>query len=117
MNDNTVKGLIGGIIIGAIGVTVGTIGTGWAVAKGTAEQMAQDASNTAVVEAFAKICLAQYGASPELDAHNEQMKKLEVYKQREYITRRKFSVMPGSKDAFRETADECNELITAKYLK
>ena len=53
MNDNTVKGLVGGIIIGALGVTAGTIGTGWAVAKGTAEQMAQDASNTAVVEAFA----------------------------------------------------------------
>ena len=45
------------------------------------------------------------------------MKKLEVYKQREYITRRKFAVMPGSTDAYRETADECNELITAKFLK
>ena len=117
MNDNTVKGLVGGIIIGALGATGLTIGTGWAIPEGTAAKMATETANDAVVEEFAKICLAQYEASPEIDAHTEQLKKFEVYQQRDYITKRRFSVMPGSRDVYRETADRCNELITEKYLK
>ncbi|NND48860.1 MAG: hypothetical protein HKN60_01265 [Rhizobiales bacterium] len=117
MNDNIVKGLVGGIIVGALGVTIVTMGTGWAVPKGTAEQMAKDEANKAVVEEFAKICLAQYEASPDIESHNARLKESEVYQQRDYIAKRKFSVMPGSTNVFRETTDRCNELITEKYLK
>ena len=50
MNDNTVKGLVGGIIIGALGATGLTIGTGWAIPEGPAAKMATETANDAVVD-------------------------------------------------------------------
>jgi hypothetical protein len=115
MNDNTLKGLIGGIIVGAIAATGLTIGTGFSVVKGEAEQMAVDASNKALVEAFADICLARYQEAPDRATHAEALQKLEVYKQREYIDNRRWSVMQGSQSPYRDTADRCQEKIAATF--
>jgi len=115
MNENTLKGLVGGIVLGALAATGLTIGTGWAVVKGTADARAVDASNAALVEGYADICAARYEAEPNRAQHEEALKKLEVYKQRDYVRQYGWSVMLGQSNPFRDTTDRCVEKITAEF--
>jgi hypothetical protein len=112
MNENTLKGLVGGIVLGALAATGLTIGTGWAVVKGTAEAQAVDASNDALVEAYSDICVARYQAEPNRAQHDEALAKLEVYKQRDYVRQYGWSIMPGQSDPFRDSTDRCVEKLT-----
>jgi hypothetical protein len=115
MNENTLKGLVGGVVIGAIAATGLTIGTGFSVVKGQAEQMATDAANTAVVEAYSDICFARYQELPDKAVHAAALQKLEVYKQRDYITSQGWSIMPGQSSSYRDTADRCQDKIEETY--
>jgi len=115
MNDSTLRGLFYGAVIGAIAATWFTIGNGSWVTPSTLEQMITDATNQALTDAYADICYAAYQALPDRAQHDEQLQKFPVYQQREYISYRGWSVMPGSTRPFRDTSDECQERIAEHF--
>ncbi len=115
MNDNLVRGLVYGLIIGGLTATWFTIGNGSWVPPTALERMKTEASNNALNQAFAEICFTRYMAEPDRAYHQGRMKSVIVYQQREYIKKRGWSVMPGLDRTYRETADMCQEMIEETF--
>ncbi len=107
MNDRTLKGLVGGIVIGIIVTTVLTIGTGFSIPQGEADRQSKEATKIALVNAFADICFENYKLDEDREIHLAALKKLEVYQQRNYILSRGWSKMLGQEIPYRDTSDEC----------
>jgi len=113
MNENTLKGLVGGIVIGAIAAAGLIMGTGVAVMNDQAEAMATTKMQDALMDEFAKICVANYEALPDKAAHDAKLKALDLYDQRKYVETHKWAIMPGSTAPYRNTVDLCGDRISA----
>ncbi len=96
-------GAVGGAIaISIIGFSVG----GW-VKGGTAEKMARDSADAAVVNSLAPICVAQFLQDPDKDERLVDMEKLELWRRAEYVKKQGWATMPGADQSSYSVAEEC----------
>lgn len=105
------------IILGAVGgafalALVGFAWGGW-VTSATAEKMAKDQSNLAVVKALAPICAENFQQQPDAVANLTALKATSSYKQTAFIEEGGWDVMVGSEKGFSGTAKACAELLNA----
>ena len=89
-----------------IGFTLG----GW-VTGGTAQDMAEESAEKAVVDRLAAICIAQFKQDPEKDKKLEKLEKTDSWERSGYVEKQGWATMPGEKEPDREVAEECAKLL------
>ena len=94
------------VLTSIIGFTLG----GW-VTGGTAQNMAEESAEKAVVDRLAAICIVQFKQDPEKDKKLEELKKTDSWERRDYVKKQGWATMPGEKEADSEVAEECAKLL------
>ena len=103
--------LLQGAVLGAIGVTV--IGFGWAgwTLASTAEKLAAERATTAIVTAYAPVCVERYLANAT-DQQRTKFKEQSSWSRDAIIEKAGFATPPGSTSPNRDVADACAEALT-----
>jgi hypothetical protein len=83
---------------------------GW-VRGGTAQRMAEEMSEKAVVDRLAPICVEQFNQDPDKDKKLKELKELSSYDRDEYVEKQGWATMLGEKEPDNKVADECARRI------
>jgi hypothetical protein len=89
-----------------IGFTLG----GW-VTGGTAQDMAEESAEEAVVSRLAAICIAQYKQDPEKDKKLNELEKMDSWERSSYVEKQDWATMPGRKEPNIAVAEKCAKLL------
>ncbi len=100
-------GAIGGAIVLAI---VGFAWGGW-VTGGSAQQMAEELAQNAVVARLAPICVEQFNQDSEKDQKLKKLKEISPWVRNDYVAKQGWATMPGEKDADSKVAGKCAESL------
>ena len=102
-----VWGAIGGAILTIIiGFSLG----GW-VLGGTAQSMAEETAEDAVVDRLVPICVAQFKQDPEKNKKLKELKEKSSWERDKYVEEQGWATMPYEKEPDSKVADKCNEQI------
>ncbi len=96
----------GGIVLAIIGFAWG----GW-VTGSTAQEMAEEFAQKAVVARLAPICVEQYNQDSEKDQKLKELKEEDSWKRDDYVEKQGWATMPGEKEADSKVAKKCAELL------
>ncbi len=103
-----------GAVGGAIVLAIIGFSAGWVVTSGTAQEMAEQQKDKAVIAALTPICVAQFKSQTE-EVRTTQLAALKeesTWKQGDYIEEQGWATMPGSTEPNDEVADACaSELL------
>ena len=100
-------GAVGGAIVLAI---IGFVWGGW-VTGGTAQEMAEQKAENAVVDRLAPICVEQFNQDSEKDQKLEKLKETRNWERGDYVEKQGWATMPGENEADRKVAGKCAELL------
>ena len=79
---------------------------------GSAQRMAENASQSAVVERLAPICVLQFNQDPQKDQKLVEFKELiSSYQRSQYIEEQGWATMPGEANPDNKVAAECAQRI------
>ena len=104
-----VKPAFWGAVIGAVVLAIVAFNAGWVVTSGSAQEMAEQQKEKALIAALTPICVAQFKAEPQ-QVRTMQLVALEKessWQQGDYVLERGWATMPGSKKPNDEVADAC----------
>ncbi len=111
MNWEKIKTALWGAIGGAIVLTiVGFAWGGW-VLGGTAQNMAEELAQSAVVGRLAPICVEQFNQDSEKDQKLKKLKEASSWERDDYVEKQGWATMPGEKKADGSVAEKCAELL------
>ena len=96
----------GAVVLAVIGFTLG----GW-VTGSTAQTMADDAAQEAVVARLAPICVEQYNQISEKDQKLQKLKDTDSWRRSDYVEKQGWATMPGEKDPDSEVAKKCADML------
>ena len=100
-------GALGGAVVLAI---IGFAWGGW-VTGGTAQEMAEEMAENAVVARLAPICVEQFRQDSEKDQKLIGLKKEDSWKRDAYVEKHGWATMPGEKKPDGKIAEKCAEMI------
>ena len=100
-------GAVGGAIVLAI---IGFVWGGW-VTGGTAQEMAEEMAETAVVARLAPICVEQFKKDSEKDQKLIGLKKEDSWKRNNYVEKQGWATMPGEKESDRKVSEKCADML------
>ena len=98
---------VGGAIVLAI---IGFVWGGW-VTGGTAQEMAEQKAENAVVDRLAPICVEQFNQDSEKDQKLEKLKETRNWERGDYVEKQGWATMPGENEADSKVAGKCAELL------
>jgi hypothetical protein len=109
------KPAVWGAIIGSVlTMIVGFSWMGW-VLGGTAERMALEQSNAAVVVALTPSCVAKFMQQPNAAVKLKELQTIDSWKQREFVEAGGWATSSGAKEPNSSVAGACAEqLLKAK---
>ena len=111
LNWEKIKSFFWNAIIGAILISiVGFSWLGW-VLESTANQMAKQMSEDAVIERLAEICVYQFSQDPEKDLKLKELKEKSSWNRGDYLKEQGWATLPGEEEPARGVADKCGELL------
>ena len=96
----------GGIVLAIIGFSWG----GW-VTGSTAQKMAEQMAEDAVVGRLAPICVEQYNQVSEKDEKLKELKETNSWQRDDYVEKQGWATMPGENEADNKVAKKCAELL------
>ena len=96
----------GGIVLAVIGFAWG----GW-VTGGTAQEMAEELAQKAVVARLAPICVEQFNQDSEKDQKLTTLKETKSWERDDYVEKQGWATMPGENEADSKVAAKCAELL------
>jgi len=96
----------GGIVLAIIGFAWG----GW-VTGSTAQKLAEEMAEDAVVGRLAPICVEQYKQDSEKDEKLKELKETNSWQRDDYVKKQGWATMPGENEADRKVAGKCAELL------
>ncbi len=96
----------GGILLAIIGFAWG----GW-VTGSTAQNMASELAQKAVVARLAPICVEQFNQDSEKDQKLTTLKETDSWKRNGYVEKQGWATMPGEKNSDSKVAGKCAELL------
>ena len=107
-----VKPGLWGVVIGAIGIMI--IGFGWLgwTLGSTAESLAQERVNTALVAAFTPICVEKFMTQPDAPVKLTEFQKTSAWRQQEFVEKGGWATLPGSKQPNAKVASACAGQLT-----
>ncbi len=100
-------GALGGAIVLAI---IGFAWGGW-VTGGTAQAMAEEMAENAVIARLAPICVEQFKQDSEKDQKLKTMKEIDSWNRRNYVKNQGWATMPGEIDPDSTVSTKCAEMI------
>ncbi len=92
----------GAIVLAIIGFGFG----GW-MRGSTAQEMAKEMAEKAVLDRLAPISVTQFMKDPNKDARLKELKELDYWKRGDYVKKQGWATMPGEKEPDKEVANEC----------
>ncbi len=107
MKKEDIKTAAMGGVAGAVALLIVIFATGWVVTSSSAQEMAEQMTEQAVVANLAPICVAQFSQSPDGKAGLAQLKALDSWKRSEFVETSGWATMPGSKKPANDVAGEC----------
>jgi len=112
MSHPAVKPAIWGAVVGAIGIMIaGFWGFGWMLGS-TAERMAKDQSEAAVVVALTPVCVARFEAQADVAAKLADLKKVtQSWDRNSFIEKGGWATAPGSETPNSDVARACAERL------
>ena len=104
-----------GAVVGAVAtMIVGFSWMGWTLG-GTAERMALERTNAAVVVALTPSCVSRFMQQPNAAAKLRELQAIDSWKQREFVEAGGWATSSGEKDPNSSVANACAEqLVKAK---
>ena len=100
-----------GVIVGAVGtMIIGFSWLGWTLGS-TAERMALERTNSAVVVALTPSCVASFMGQPSASSKLAEFQKIESWKQREFIEAGGWATSRGDKTPNSGVANACAETL------
>ena len=96
----------GGIVLASIGFAWG----GW-VTGSTAQKIAEESAQKAVVDRLAPICVEQFNQDSEKDQKLKELKEKNSWERDDYVEKQGWAAMPGEKEADSKVAGKCAELL------
>ncbi|HEU4369614.1 MAG TPA: hypothetical protein VFV05_15450 [Methylomirabilota bacterium] len=109
------KPAVWGAIIGAVAtIIVGFSWMGW-VLGGTADRMALERANAAVVIALTPSCVSRFMLQPNAAVKLKELQTIDSWKQREFVEAGGWATPTGDKEPHAGVANACAEqLVKAK---
>ena len=107
MKKEYIKPFVWGLVVSAIlTMIIGFAFGGW-VTGGTAQRMAKEMADEAVIDRLAPICVTQFNQDPEKDKKLQELKEISSYQRGDYVKKQGWATMPGEKEPDSEIANEC----------
>ena len=104
--------LFQGVCVGAIAtMLIGFYWGGWSL-RSTAEKMAAEQSNKAVVSVLAPVCAEKFRAMPDYAAKQATLNKVDSWKRRDEFPK-EFVTLPGETYPSSALVDACYTLLQA----
>lgn len=101
------------IVAGAVLTIAVLFGTGMVTLSGSAERMAAERSNTAVVEALTPVCVQNATADPLFAERIAELNEGTAFSRASKVEGFGWATMPGSERANREVARDCASAVVA----
>jgi hypothetical protein len=112
LRGESVTRLLQGAAVGAvITLIVGFNWGGW-VTGGTAKEMVQRSTSSAVVTALSPICVDKFQQSAGAANNMAELKKVSSYQQGSFIEKGGWATLPGSDNANSAVARACAEVLS-----
>ncbi len=100
-----------GAVVGAAAIaTVGFTYFGW-VSSGTAERMAAQRADAAVVAGLSPLCVDRFRQQPDAAARLNQLKQTASWQRREFVERGGWATLPGTERPNSMVATACAETL------
>ena len=107
MKKEYIKPFVWGLVVSAVlTMIIGFAFGGW-VTGGTAQEMAEEMADEAVVDRLAPICVTQFNQDPEKDKKLQELKEISSYQRGDYVEKQGWATMPGEKEPDSNVANEC----------
>jgi hypothetical protein len=105
--------LLQGAAAGAVATLI--IGFNWGgwVTGGTAKDMVQRSTTSAVISALSPICVDKFQHSTEAVSNMVELKKVSSYQQGSFIEKGGWATLPGSDTANSSVARACAEMLSS----
>ena len=112
LQGESLKRLLQGAALGAVAtIFVGFFWGGWSLGS-TANRMANQQSELAVVAALAPICADKFRALPDAEARKAALSKVDSWKRRDEFPK-EFVTLPGESYPSSALVDACSTLLLA----
>ena len=112
LQGDSLTRLLQGAAAGAVAtLVVGFYWGGW-VTGGTAKDMVQRSSTSAVVAALSPICVDKFQHSAEAATNMTELKKVSSYMQGTFIEKGGWATLPGSDAANSSVAQACANMLS-----
>lgn len=112
LQGESLKRLLQGAAVGAVAtIFIGFNWGGWSLGS-TADKMAKEQSELAVVTALAPVCADKFRAQPDAAAKTVALSKVDSWKRAEEFPK-EFVTLPGETDPNSALVDACYALLTA----
>jgi hypothetical protein len=107
-----VKPGVTGAIVGAIATMIIGFSQGGWYSGGSAERLAQQRSDVAVIEALVPICVSQSKLDPDTTAKLGQLVAMKSsYEQRDFVMTSGWATMPAANEPNRDVASKCADAL------
>ena len=83
---------------------------GW-VTGGTAQKMAEQMAEDAVVKRLAPMCVVQFNRDPGKDQKLKELKETSGWQRGDYVGKQGWATMPGEEKPDSKVAEECARLL------
>jgi hypothetical protein len=112
LQGDSLKRLLQGAAAGAVAtIFVGFYWGGWSLGS-TADKMAKERSDLAVIAALAPVCADKFRALPDADAKKVALLKIDSWKRRDEFPK-EFVTLPGESSPSSALVDACYALLLA----
>ena len=108
-----IKPLCWGAVGGAVALAVIGFSYGGWVTGGTAQQMAQQRSDAAVVAVLAPICADRFRQHADMGTNLVELKKVSSWQRGAFVEKGGWATMPGSTSPNAGVASACADLLAA----
>ncbi len=107
-----VKPGVWGVVIGAVAMMIiGFSWWGWVLGS-TAESMAKESANAALVAAFAPICVERFMGQADAPMKLAEFQKTSSWQRQQVVEKGGWATLPGSKEPNAKVAGACAEQLT-----
>ena len=98
-----------GAVVGAVALAIVGFNWGGWVTGNKASEMAQ----TAVVDRLVPICVGQFKKDADRVMKLAELKKIDSWKQADFVAKQGWATMPGAKEADSNVAESCADRIVS----
>ena len=105
------KGMIWGVVLGAVGTLALVFLTGFAVTGSSAEARAEKRSHEAVVDQLAEICVAQFKQAGDTQQGIKDLQNQSKWTRGEHVKEKGWAKIPGIEAAGEDLLRACGDKI------